>query len=344
MALIPANLSRQGLAKLTTNLRSLIGRVKRYYPQLTFDLTDREVLDRIHATASGEHSYCEVTGYKFNDMGNLFLIPINPHIKGIVSINQILVVHQQTVNFWFELHKIIKDTPEFMDVNDSQAQLVLVHDALRAKVKTTSLSPAAVNHALLIERSQVTPERIINLKHNQEASKDAPLAPLPVFKASNFVRKPCFYSDRAIQRKIDMCKERSTSKGFTSDLTFENTKHLFHVTHCQLTGLPLVKATKTQEDNPFGFSIDRINRFEGYNVSNMLIVAHEVNKIKSKLEWSNYTESVENLREILTKTKDIMLKRHAHDNLHNRQKPLPIDTIISNYLAKSENQKKFIFS
>lgn len=344
MALIPSNLSRQGLAKLTTNLRSLIGRVKRYYPQLTFDLTDREVLDRIHATASGEHSYCEVTGYKFNDMGNVFIIPINPNATGIVSINQILVVHQQTVNFWFELHKIIKETPSFMDVNNSQAQLLLVHDALRAKVKESSLAPDAVNHTALIERALVTPERIIHLKHNQEAPKDVPVAPLPVFKASNFVRKPCFYSDRAIQRKIDMCKERSTSKGFTSDLTFENTKHLFHVTHCQLTGLPLVKATKNQEDNPFGFSIDRINRFEGYNVSNMLIVAHEVNKIKSKLEWSNYTESVENLREILTKTKDIMLKRHAHDNLHNRQKPLPIDTIISNYLAKSENQKKFIFS
>lgn len=188
----------------------------------------------------------------------------------------------------------------------------------------------------------MTPERIVHI--SQRLIEPAtPRTPLPVFKPSDFVRKASFYSDRAILRKIEMCKERSKSKGFTSDLTFENSKHLFSVTHCQLTGLPLVKATKTQEDNPFGFSIDRINRFEGYNVSNLLIVAHEVNKIKSKLEWSNYTESVENLREILTQAKDMMLKRHSHDNLHNRKKPLPIDTIIENYLAKSENYKKFVF-
>jgi len=344
MELIPSTLSRQGFDKLIKKLRLLIGRVKRYHPQLTFNITEREVLDRIHAATLENNSYCEVTGYNFNDMGNVCLIPINPNIKGTVSINQILIVHQQTFNFWVELHKIIAETPDFMDINNSYAQLVLIHDTLRAKVRPERLSSKAIDHARLIERSLVTPERIVQLMHNQESTKDISAKQLPVFNASDFIRKPRFYSARAIQRKIDLCRERSISKGFTCDLTFENSKHLFSVTHCQLTGLPLVKATKTQEDNPFGFSIDRINRFEGYNVSNMLIVAHEVNKIKSKLEWSNYTESVDNLYDILTKTKDIMLKRHSHDNLHNRQKPLPIETIINNYLAKSENHKKFIFS
>jgi hypothetical protein len=342
MILIPENLNSKGLTRLTSNVRSLIGRVKRYYPNLTFDILEKEVIARLKTTQINEHYYCELTGLKFNDMGTVFLIPVNPYTADIVSINQVLIVHQQTVNFWFELHKIMKESPDFIAVGDTKAQLRLIHDTLRAKSKTTSLSPEVVDLSLLIERSSQTPERIINLK-NRLADPLQPRPVLPVFKASDFVRKASFYSDRAILRKIEMCKERSKSKGFTSDLTFENSKHLFNVTHCQLTGLPLVKATKTQEDNPFGFSIDRINRFEGYNVSNLLIVAHEVNKIKSKLEWSNYTESVENLREILTQAKEMMLKRHAHDNLHNRKQPLPIDTIIENYLAKDENHKKFIF-
>lgn len=342
MTLIPDKLAAKGLVKLTTNMRSLIGRVKRYYPNLTFDILEKEVIARLKATHLNGQSYCEVTGLKFNDMGNVFLIPANPYTTDVVSINQVLIVHQQTVNFWFELHKIMKESPEFMDVNDTKSQLSLIHDTIRAKSKITSLTPEVIDHMTLIERTLVTPERIIHISQRlAEPSKNH--TPLPVFKPSDFIRKASFYSDRAILRKIEMCKERSKSKGFTSDLTFENSKHLFNVTHCQLTGLPLVKATKTQEDNPFGFSIDRINRFEGYNVSNLLIVAHEVNKIKSKLEWSNYTESVDNLREILTQTKDMMLKRHSHDNLHNRQKPLPIDTIINNYLAKSENHKKFVF-
>lgn len=342
MSLIPQNLAKKGLEKLNSNMRSMIGRVKRYYPTLTFDLLEKEVLARLKATELDGTFYCEVTGLKFNDMGNVFLIPVNPYTTDVVSVNQVLIVHQQTVNFWFELHKMMKATPDFIDVNDIKAQLTLIHDTMRPTIKPKSLTPNPVNHDVLISRSLVTPERIVHI--SQRLIEPAtPRTPLPVFKPSDFVRKASFYSDRAILRKIEMCKERSKSKGFTSDLTFENSKHLFSVTHCQLTGLPLVKATKTQEDNPFGFSIDRINRFEGYNLSNLLIVAHEVNKIKSKLEWSNYTESVENLREILTQAKDMMLKRHSHDNLHNRKKPLPIDTIIENYLTKSENYKKFVF-
>lgn len=342
MSLIPQNLAKKGLEKLNSNMRSMIGRVKRYYPTLTFDLLEKEVLARLKATEVNGIFYCEVTGVKFNDMGNVYLIPINPYTTDVVSVNQVLIVHQQAVNFWFELHKMMKATPEFIDVNNVKAQLVLIHDTMRPTTKPKNRTPDDVNHDVLIERSLVTPERIVHISQRLIEPVEA-RTPLPVFKPSDFVRKASFYSDRAILRKIEMCKERSKSKGLTSDLTFENSKHLFNVTHCQLTGLPLVKATKTQEDNPFGISIDRINRFEGYNVSNMLIVAHEVNKIKSKLEWSNYTESVENLREILTQAKDIMLKRHSHDNLHNRKKPLPIDTIIENYLAKSENYKQFVF-
>lgn len=340
MALIPENLSRQGLTRLSNNVRSIIGRVKRSYPQIKFDLLEREVLTRIKASCLDNIGYCEVTGFKFNDMGNVFIVPINPYSTDIVSINQVLIVHQQTVNFWFELHKIMKESPEFLDVNDIKSQLSLIHDTIRAKYKKTSLSADVINHTALLERSLIIPERIVNLQNRLASSA---VDTTPIFKVSNHVRKASFYSPRAILRKIEICKERSNSKGFTSDLTFENSKHLFNVTHCQLTGLALVKSTKTQEDNPFGFSIDRINRFEGYNVSNLLIVAHEVNKIKSKLEWSNYTESVENLRDILTQTKEIMLKRHSHDHLTNRRKPLSIDTIIDNYFNKAENHKKFIF-
>ena len=343
MTLIPDNLSAKGLVKLSTNIRAFIGRVKRYYPNITFDILEKEVIARLKATKINGHFYCELTGLKFNDIGCVFLIPVNPYTTDVVSINQLLIVHQQTVNFWFELHKIMKTTPEFLDINDIKAQLSLIHDTMRAKTKPANLTPDVIDIESIILRSLLTPERIVHISQRL-ADTAKSHTPLPIFKPSDFVRKASFYSDRAILRKIDMCKERSKAKGFTSDLTFENSKHLFNVTHCQLTGLPLVKATKTQEDNPFGFSIDRINRFEGYNVSNMLIVAHEVNKIKSKLEWSNYTESVENLREILTQAKDMMLKRHSHDNLHNRKKPLPIDTIIENYLAKSENYKKFVFS
>lgn len=341
MILIPEDLSRQALTRLTTHVRSWMGRLKRNYPQLTFDILEKEIVARIKATASDGFSYCEVTGFKLNDMGNVFIIPINPNATTTVTINQLLIVHQQTIDCWFELHKILKETPSFLALDDFKSQLSLVQKTIRGKSKEKSLSPKTVNHTPLLERALITPERIINF-NNRLATLEINSG--PIFKPSAHVRKVSFYSDRAILRKIEMCKDRSKNKGFTSDLTFENSKHLFNVTHCQLTGLPLVKATKTQEDNPFGFSIDRINRFEGYNVSNLLIVAHEVNKIKSKLEWSNYTESVENLREILTNTKDMMLKRHAHDNLHNRQKPLPIDTIISNYLAKSENHKKFVFN
>jgi len=335
MNLLPDLNNRKKATKLRTYIRVIVARMKRRYPDLVVDIIEKEVISRLK-----DLDYCEVTGFKIGHLDGVFLIPINPNSKETISINQVLLVHQQTWECWNELHKIMKESPDFIDVDNYQAQLELVQKTIRAKSKPSNLSPEPMAIESLVSRSLVLPERIINLQ-NREANIEQFSKPL--VDLSVHIRKHSFYSPRAIQRKIASCKERSKEKGLTCDLTFENAQHLFYVTHCQLTGLPLVKATKKQEDNPFGFSMDRINRFEGYNLSNLLIVAHEVNKIKSKLEWANYTESVENLREILTQTKEIMLKRHAHDNLHNRRTPLSIDTIINNYLSKDENHKKFIF-
>lgn len=335
MNILPDLGNRKKSTKLRTSIRVIVAQMKRRYPDLVVDIIEKEVLARIT-----DLNFCEVTGFKLNHLDGVQLMPIDPYTKETVNINQVLLVHQQTWECWKELHKIIKETPDFIKADDYAAQLSLVQKTIRTKSKPSNLSPEPMAIEPLVSRSLIIPERIINLQ-NREANLEQFAKPLVDLSAH--VRKHSFYSPRAIQRKIASCKERSKEKGLTCDLTFENAQHLFYVTHCQLTGLPLVKATKKQEDNPFGFSMDRINRFEGYNVSNLLIVAHEVNKIKSKLEWANYTESVENLREILTQTKEIMLKRHAHDNLHNRRKPLPIDTIINNYLSKDENHKKFVF-
>lgn len=335
MSILPNSTNRKTASKLRTSIRVIMAQMKRRYPELAVDIIEKEVVSRLT-----DLTCCEVTGFKIEHLEGVQLIPINPYAKDTVNINQVLVVHQQTWECWKELHKIIKETPDFINVDDYAAQLSLVQKTIRTKSNPSNLSPEPMVMEPLVNRSLILPERIINLQ-NREANLAA--FSKPILDLSVHIRKKSFYSPRAIQRKIASCKERSKEKGLTCDLTFENAQHLFYVTHCQLTGLPLVKSTKKQEDNPFGFSMDRINRFEGYNVSNLLIVAHEVNKIKSKLEWANYTESVDNLREILTQTKEIMLKRHAHDNLNNRRKPLPIDTIINNYLSKDENHKKFIF-
>lgn len=334
--------TREELLKYKKELSSIIGKLKRSVPELKVDIIEKEVFSVFKSI-----THCQLTGLPLAHRNECSLIIIDPlETKKEININNVLFISNNIKKFWNDLHSfLLSDTnsQEHKFYKDLLTRLTFVKNTIQQKSQIKNFYE--IDLEKIIETNKTIPERILNLQtcdkkrslHLQKPHKDL----------SVFIRpkeKPYLYNDKEIIAKVRGCRQRSLDKGFTCNLTFKNAKFLFKIDHCQLTGLPITKLTSSVESKSLCFSLDRINRFEGYNLSNILVIAQEANEIKGHLEKNNYTESLDNIRTILETTKSIMLKRHSHDTLDNRINPMSIDDIMKHYLSKRKNEKRCVFN
>lgn len=334
--------TRDQLIKYKKKVSALILKFKRSVPEFTCHLIEKEFFYILK-----DITHCQLSGIKISNQSEVSLILVDPLTKNKeINCNNVLLVSNNTKKFWVDLHSFLDEnshTTEFDHFNDLSARLNLTKNKMIAKLEDDDFIEIDINN--IIQTNETIPERILNLQCAEEKRllhKKLHNADLSVFIHPK--EKKYLYNDKEIIAKVRGCRQRSLDKGFTCDLTFKNAKFLFKIDHCQLTGLPITKFTSNVESKSLCFSLDRINRFEGYNLSNILVIAQEANEIKSYLERENYTENLDNIRTILETTKSIMLKRHSHDALENRVTPMSIDDIMKHYLSKRKNEKRCVFN
>lgn len=334
--------TRDQLIKYKKKVSALISKFKHSVPELSCQLIEKEFFYILK-----DITHCQLSGIKISNQSETSLILIDPLTKNKeINCNNVLLVSNNTKKFWNDLHSFLNEnshTNEFDHFNDLSARLNLTKNKMIEKLEDNDFIEIDINN--IIQTNNKIPERILNLQFSEEnrlLHKKLHNADLSVFIHKK--KEKYLYNDKEIIAKVRGCRQRSLDKGFTCDLTFKNAKFLFKIDHCQLTGLPITKLTSNVESKTLCFSLDRINRFEGYNLSNILVIAQEANEIKGNLEKDNYTENLDNIRTILETTKSIMLKRHAHDTLENRIMPMSIDDIMKHYLSKRKNEKRCVFN
>lgn len=334
--------TREELLKYKKELSSIIGSFKRSVPELKVDIIEKEVFSIFKSL-----THCQLTGLPLSHRNELSLVIIDPlEIKKEININNVLFISNNIKKFWNDLHSFLLSDTNSQEHNfykDLLTRLTFVKNTIQEKSKVKNF--CEIDLEKIINTNKTIPERILNLQCAEETRllhKKLHNADLSVFVHPK--EKKYLYNDKEIIAKVRGCRQRSLDKGFTCDLTFKNAKFLFKIDHCQLTGLPITKFTSNVESKSLCFSLDRINRFEGYNLSNILVIAQEANEIKSYLERENYTENVDTIRYILEKTKSTMLKRHSYDALENRVTPMSIDDIMKHYLSKRKNEKRCVFN
>lgn len=148
------------------------------------------------------------------------------------------------------------------------------------------------------------------------------------------------FTNKEIKSKISSMRKTSNKKGLTSNINKQNSKHLFEMEYCQISGMKLerVKSAKSNchDDTVNLFTFDRINRFEGYNIYNILVVCNEANKIKAFMEKHNYTESQDNLINIIKKVRDLIVMKYENDKnfSFDPTKAKSPEEIVNKYLNK----------
>lgn len=332
--------NRNTLNKNKKELNSLIGSLKRLEPLLNIQIINSEIFTVLKTLSS-----CQISGLPLNKISETSIVLLDPLLSlKDININNVLFVSNETKELWLEVHSFIlkeenKDSFEYFKELKNRIQFVKEH--IRNKSKSNSF--VETNIDLIIQKSLTIPERIlmldpINIKNARD--KYVP-TDLSIFIKTK-PKKPWFTTKQKLF-KINNCKKYSAEKGLTCNLNLKNSSHLFDITHCQLTGLPLVRGEKDQAAD-LCYTFDRINRFEGYIDSNILVMAREANDIKGKLEKDNYSEDIEKIREILIETKQQMLKKYSNYKTYDRVKPMKIKNIIKQYLSKDPFEKRFDFT
>lgn len=326
--------------------RIIIQRFEKHHPGKHHCLTIENIAQRI-----SDLNFCEITGLKFTRKKNIYPICINPFEERIIGANQIALVVRDYRTKYFKICNHISDnigSPEMKSYIDSDMRFQLAKE-LSIKYlqsKTQSLEFGHHPHiSELIQKSKIKNSKEIMLMNIKN----------PVVKNSIETSYQKFYSkeikpfdefsEDLVRHKIQRCIQKSHMKGLTSDITFENSTLLFHRHHCQLTGMRLKKLGHTKDtQSPNTFTIDRINRFEGYNISNMIVLCYAANQMKSKLEKFNYSEDIDNIIEFLETIKKQIYKTYKGKFEFKLKKALPVEKILENYIkSKNEPQKRCHF-
>lgn len=314
------------------------GELKGAFPHLRIDFDIYDVEKRISGV-----THCEVSGVSFSNPALIRLVPLNPFNNKSLSIYRIAVVSHHVLNAFKDIYLYVQQhsaTTNFDTfINTLQYFEIAKNATLKRFIhkKDVHIVPKALlDYAFLLKDfdNVSTKEAVKNSIDNKNA-----VVLNNLNERSLLLSKPIYFSKRSKEVKLAHLKERSLNKGLNFNLTLENAEYLFNIRYCQLTGMLLTKR-KPGLDLPHYYSIDRINRFEGYTLANSLVLCHEANQIKGKLERFNYTESIENLRYILSETKHRVLNKYQHDNTvcFDEQKAISIDEIIQHYTTLKQQQ------
>lgn len=318
---------------------STLNRFEKRYPDKIHCLTKENLAERIMNI-----QHCEMTGIKFNSKKRIYPICINPFEDRIIGINQIALVIRAYRGQYFEICNHISDnieSPKMKAYIESDMRFQLAKN-LTIKSLEDMHQPFEIGEhpdiSEFIAKNKIKNSReimLMNINNLSEKSNNG--------YTKNYVKMDepvAQFSEQLIRHKIQRCIQKSKMKGLTSDITFENSAHLFHRHHCQLTGMRLQKSGYTKDNQkPETFTLDRINRFEGYNVSNMIVLCYAANQMKSKLEQFNYSEDIDKIIEILETIKTQIYQKYEGKKHFKRKNVRPIEEILENYI-KSKNEPK----
>lgn len=334
-------------------VKEIISVLKQSLPSSVIYISDLEANTRIENI-----NFCEITGLAFDGFKDMFFVPVDPFSDSrIINIYNIAVVCKDAYRFYKKIYQYILDNPDFPNVEDYK------NSHLRFQLTKENVLPdypekqkiEILDYSFLFSN--------IGQKSRKERIKEAvatfPDAPVinnlqppkpkkpikrnvPALNAKPKKSKTTdeLYSERTIRRRIKDFNDRSNAKGLMCNMTFENSKHLFAFKYCQLTGMKLERTKNSKHALPNSFTIDRLNRFEGYTVANTIVMCYEANQIKADLERYNYTENLSQLTRILDETKRRVLNKYK-DNSEYKFKTSKLkepSDIVGSYKDKKKKQ------
>lgn len=335
------------------------------YPKIRHNIAPHEILKLVNKL-----DHCQISGKVFIDMEReLYIVPVNPFEEKVVNVDRIIIACRIAKKFYWNLQDFVRHNSDFTfsEFLNSQARFQLSkqqtiehyqkHDpsGVHSFVdignydEIISLAEKPTSKEKLNEKIKAnpSPETINNLASIKPLRPIIRTPSVPKAKKKK-ANSDTLFSETIIRKKISVYHTRSKIKGFSSDLTYENSRDIFCRRYCQLTGMLLKKYDHVKFAPSDSFSIDRINRFEGYNRANILVMCHEANQIKAALEKFNYTENIKQLKEILEETKRRVFHKFKDDpNYQFRiNKVKSVDEIIKEYLKKKKEQtvNRFVLS
>lgn len=331
------------------------------YPQIRCSIQPNEIVKLINKI-----EFCQISGKVFpNFEGRLYIVPVNPFEEKVVNIDRIIITCRIAKKFYWTLQDFVKYSSDFNidEFLSSQARFQVAKQQTIAHYKEHNLANEydfvnIENYDEIISLAEKpTSREKLNEQIKANPSSEtinnlASIKPLrPIIKTPSVPKgkkkkasSDTLFSETIIRKKISVYHTRSKIKGFSSDLTYENSRDIFCRRYCQLTGMLLKKYDHVKFAPSDSFSIDRINRFEGYNRANILVMCHEANQIKAALEKFNYTENIKQLKEILEETKRRVFHKFKDDpNYQFRiNKVKSVDEIIKEYLKKKKNKQLIV--
>jgi len=334
-------------------VKEIISVLRQSLPKSVIYISDLEANTRIENV-----NFCEITGLAFDCVKDMFFVPVDPFSESrIINVYNIAVVCKDAYSFYKKIYQYILDNPDFPNIEDykkSHLRFQLTKENILSDYPEKERIEI-LDYSFLFDN--------IGQKSRKERIKDAlaialdspvinnlqPLKPknpinrnVPALNAKPKKSKTTdeLYSERTIKRRIRDFNDRSNAKGLTCNMTFENSKHLFSFKYCQLTGMKLDRNKNSKHALPNSFTIDRLNRFEGYTVANTIVMCYEANQIKSDLERHNYTENLSQLIRILDETKRRVLNKYK-DNSEYKFKTSKLKApsdLVGSYKDKKKKQ------
>lgn len=324
------------------------------YPEIRCSIAPNEIVKLIN-----QIEFCQISGKVFTNFeGRLYIVPVNPFEEKVVNIDRIIITCRIAKKFYWTLQDFVKNSSDFnvQEFLNSQARFQLAKQQTIAHYKEHDLANEydfvnIENYDEIISLAEKETKReILNkkIKENQSTeiinNLNEPKVLRPIIKTPLPTKKKKsdkLFSETIIRKKISVYHVRSKRKGLSSDLTYENSHNIFSRRYCQLTGMVLKKYDNVEFAHADSFSIDRLNRFEGYNLANILVMCHEANQIKASLEKFNYTEDIKQLKEILEETKRRVINKFKNNSTYKfrTNKVKSVDDIIKEYLDKKKEQK-----
>jgi hypothetical protein len=313
-------LSRKRVKEITSVLRQSL-------PSALIYMSELEISNRTENV-----EFCEISGLAFQDEKDIFFVPVDPFSDNkVINIYNIAIVCREAYRFYKKICQYILENPDFPNIDDYKKshlrfqltkENVLKDNLEKEKIEIVDYSFLFANIGMKSSKERIKDviANSMNMPVINNLQPPKPKKPIkrnvPALNAKpkKAKSKEEFYSERTIKRRISDFQERSIAKGFTCNMTFENSKHLFEIKHCQLTGMELKRCKKSKHALPNSFTIDRLNRFEGYTVANTIVMCYEANQIKSDLERYNYTENLSQLIRILNETKRRVLNKYKDNS------------------------------
>lgn len=343
------------------DFQKIILRFEKNFPNLKNNLNGRDLSLRLNGV-----THCEISGIPFSSLDRVYPVPIYILDDNIINANRIILVNRVVKITYCEIYNYIEQNPDEINISDfnkSHARFTLAKEkAFQVYKDDEIINPENLliyeNLDHIFERYDTkTKQESINT--NILASKEKEIINNLHKKLDNshFVlhrtnalpigtTKKVGFSKKQILSKIKRCHERSKSKGLTCNMTYENSKHLFEIEYCQITGMKLNKSQcKNGKNLPDTFTLDRINRFEGYNIHNIAVICHEANDIKSKLEKFNYTEDLHAIKKILEEVRFRICNKYKGNSSYSfKKKTVNIDRFFNQYITMRKSSKSPQFS